>query len=119
MRIIKIFKLKIYIILILLIIHKNIQRIYYIIFYYIIFIYLNTFIVKKLSKKIEENMKHKKKMKTKRIEKDKIDSQSKLKAYEKKKKCIEVFTFQNQKIIDGSSWFLLIYFFKFRILILF
>ena len=44
--IIKIFKLKIYIILILLIIHKNIQRIYY-----IIFIYLITFIVKKLFKK--------------------------------------------------------------------
>ena len=32
-----------------------------------------------------------------------------------KKKCIEVFAFQNQKIIDGSSWFLLIYFSKFRI----
>ena len=43
-------------------------------------------------------------MKTKRIEKDKTDSQSKLKTYEKKKeKYIEVFTFQNQKIIDGSS----------------
>ena len=41
-------------------------------------------------------------MKTKRIERDKTDPQSKLKAYEKKKKCIEVFTFQNQKIIDGS-----------------
>ena len=45
-----------------------------------------------------------KKMKTKRIERDKTDSQSKLKAYEKKKEiCIEVFTFQNQKIIDGSN----------------
>ena len=43
-------------------------------------------------------------MKTKRIETDKTDPQSKLKAYEKKKeKFIEVFTFQNQKIIDGSS----------------
>ena len=42
-------------------------------------------------------------MKTKRIERDKTDSQSKLKAYEKKKKCIQVFIFQNQKIIDGSS----------------
>ena len=42
-------------------------------------------------------------MKAKRIEKDKSDSQSKLKAYEKKKKYIEVFTFQNQKIIDGRS----------------
>ena len=43
-------------------------------------------------------------MKTKRIEKDKTDPQSKIKAYEKKKeKCIEIFTFQNQKIIDGSS----------------
>ena len=43
-------------------------------------------------------------MKTKRIERDKTDLQSKLKVYEKKKeKCIEVFTFQNQKIIDGSS----------------
>ena len=42
-------------------------------------------------------------MKTKRIEKDKTDLQSKLKAYAKKKKCIEVFTFQNQKIIDGST----------------
>ena len=44
------------------------------------------------------------------------DSDSKLKVYEKKKeKCIEVFAFQNQKIIDGSSLFLLIYFSKFRI----
>ena len=42
-------------------------------------------------------------MKTKRIERDKTDPQSKLKAYEKKKKCIEVLTFQNQKIIDDSS----------------
>ena len=42
-------------------------------------------------------------MKTKRIERNKTDPQFKLKAYEKKKKCIEVFTFQNQKIIDGSS----------------
>ena len=43
-------------------------------------------------------------MKTKRIERDKMDPQSKLKAYEKKKeKCIKVLTFQNQKIIDGSS----------------
>ena len=43
-------------------------------------------------------------MKTKRIERDKTDSQFKLKAYKKKKeKCIEVFTFQNQKIIYGSS----------------
>ena len=42
-------------------------------------------------------------MKKKRIKRDKTDSQSKLKAYEKKKKCIEVFTFQNQKIIDDSS----------------
>ena len=43
-------------------------------------------------------------MKTKRIDRDKMDLQSKLKAYEKKKeKCIKVFTFQNQKIIDGSS----------------
>ena len=40
-------------------------------------------------------------MKTKRIKKDKTDSLSKLKAYELK--CIEVFTFQNQKIIDDSS----------------
>ena len=40
----------------------------------------------------------------------------KLKAYEnKKEKCIEVFAFQNRKIIDNSSWFLLIYFSKFRI----
>ena len=55
--IIKIFKLQIYIILILLTTHKNIQKIYY-----IIFIYLITFIVKKLSKKkIKENMKHKEK----------------------------------------------------------
>ena len=43
-------------------------------------------------------------MKTKRIERDKTDLQSKLKVYEKKKeKCIEAFTFQNQKIIDDSS----------------
>ena len=42
-------------------------------------------------------------MKTKRIKKDKMDPQSKLKAYEKKKIYIEVFTFQNQKIIDDSS----------------
>ena len=40
-------------------------------------------------------------MKTKRIERDKTDPQSKLKTYELK--CIEVFTFQNQKIIDGNS----------------
>ena len=40
-------------------------------------------------------------MKTKRIERDKMDPLSRLKAYEKKKKGIEVFTFQNQKIIDG------------------
>ena len=57
MGIIKNFKLKIHKILILLITHKNIQRIYF-----IIFIYLITFIMKKLSKKrIEENMKHKEK----------------------------------------------------------
>ena len=43
-------------------------------------------------------------MKKKRIERDKTNLQSKLKAYEKKKeKCIEVFAFQNQKIINGSS----------------
>ena len=37
-------------------------------------------------------------MKTKRIERNKTDPQSKLKLYEKKKeKCIEVFAFQNQK----------------------
>ena len=43
-------------------------------------------------------MKHKEKMKTKRIERDKTDSQSKLKAYERKKeKCIKVFEFQNQR----------------------
>ena len=69
-RIIKFFKLKIYIILILLTTHKNIQMIYY-----IIFIYLITFIVKKLSKKIiEENMQHKEKDEKKRIEIDKMDS---------------------------------------------
>ena len=40
----------------------------------------------------------------KRIERDKTDPQSKLKAYEKKKeKYIKNFTFQNQKIIDGNS----------------
>ena len=40
----------------------------------------------------------------KRIERDKTDPQSKLKAYEKKKeKCMEVYAFQNQKIIDSSS----------------
>ena len=42
-------------------------------------------------------------MKTKRIERGKTDPQSKLKAYEKKIKCIKVFIFQNQKIIDGIS----------------
>ena len=53
--IIKNFKLKIYIIPILLTIHKIYKG-------YIIFIYLITFIVKKLSKKkIKENMKHKEK----------------------------------------------------------
>ena len=42
-------------------------------------------------------------MKIKKIERDKMDPQSKLKTYEKKKeKCIEIFIFQNQKIIDGS-----------------
>ena len=40
-------------------------------------------------------------MKTKRIERDKTAPLSKLKAYELI--CIEVFTFQNPKIIDGSS----------------
>ena len=55
--IIKIFTLKIYIILILLTIHKNLQRIYY-----ILFIYLITFIMKNLSKKkIKKNMKYKEK----------------------------------------------------------
>ena len=51
-------------------------------------------------------MKHKEKdekKERKRTEKDKMDPQSKLKAYEKKKKCIEVFAFQSQKIIDGGS----------------
>ena len=49
-------------------------------------------------------MKHKEKDEKKRIERDKMNLQSKLKAYEKKKeRCIEVFTFQNQKIIDSSS----------------
>ena len=46
-------------------------------------------------------MKHKEKDENKKIERDKMDLQSKLKTYELK--CIEVFTFQNQKIIDGSS----------------
>ena len=41
--------------------------------------------------------------KRKRIEKDKMDPQFKLKVYEKKKKCIEVFAFQNQKIIDSNN----------------
>ena len=51
-------------------------------------------------------MKHKEKVKTKRIERDKTDTQSKLKAYEKKKeKCIEVLHFKTKKIIDASSWF--------------
>ena len=44
----------------------------------------------------------KKKMK-KKIERDKTDPQSKLKVYEKKKKRIEIFAFENQKIIDSSS----------------
>ena len=35
------------------------------------------------------------------IERDKMNPQSKLKAYELK--CKKVFTFQNQKIIDDSS----------------
>ena len=48
-------------------------------------------------------MKHKDKDEKKRIERDKTNLQSKLKAYEKKKKCIEFFAFQNQKIIDGNS----------------
>ena len=66
--IIKISNLKIYIILIFLTTHKNIQKIYY-----FIFIYLIIFIVKKLSKKIiEENIKYKEKdekklKKTKRL----------------------------------------------------
>ena len=34
----------------------------------------------------------------------------------KRKKNIKIFTFQNQKIIDGNSSFLLIYFSKFKIL---
>ena len=48
-------------------------------------------------------MKYKKKLKKKRkrTERNKTNPQSKLKAYEKK--CIEVFAFQNQKIIDVSS----------------
>ena len=49
-------------------------------------------------------MKYKEKDKKKRIDTDKTDLQSKLKAYEKKKeKNIKNFAFQNQKIIDGSS----------------
>ena len=44
-------------------------------------------------------------MKTKRIEKDKTNSQSKLKTYEKKKnKNVQKFLhFKIKKIIDGSS----------------
>ena len=65
--IIKKFKSKIYIILILLTTHKNIQKIYY-----ILFIYLITFIVKKLSKKIiEETMKHKEKDEKKELKETK------------------------------------------------
>ena len=45
-------------------------------------------------------MKHKEKDE-KKLKETKTDPQSKLKAYELK--YIEVFTFQNQKIIDGSS----------------
>ena len=60
MKIIKIFKLKIYIILILLTTYKKYTK--DILYYIYLFIYLITFIVKKLSKKrIEENMKHKEK----------------------------------------------------------
>ena len=49
-------------------------------------------------------MKHKEKYekrRRKRIEIDKMDPQSKLKAYGKK--IIKVFAFQNQKLIDGSN----------------
>ena len=42
-------------------------------------------------------------MKTKIIKRDKMDSQSKLKAYEKKKNVQKFLHFKNQKIIDGSS----------------
>ena len=71
--------------------------------------------MKKLSKKIEENMKYKEKDENKKNWKRQNGSIVKIKSIWKEKKCIEVFTFQ--KIIDGSSWFLLIYFSKFRILI--
>ena len=53
--IIKNFKVKIYIILILLIIHKNIQRIYY------IYLFNHIHREKSYLKKIKENMKHKEK----------------------------------------------------------
>ena len=59
--------------------------------------------MKKLFKKIiEENIKHKEKdKKEKELKKTRIDPYSKLKAYEKK--CIQFFSFQNQKIINASS----------------
>ena len=54
--------------------------------------------MKKLFKKrIGENMKHKKKIKIKRIKKDKTDLQSKLKAYEKKKKMYRSFYISKSK----------------------
>ena len=64
--------------------------------------------MKKLSKKrIKENMKHKEKDE-KKI--DKYGSIIKIKSIWKEKS-IKVIVFQNQKIIDCNSWFLLIYFF--------
>ena len=51
---------------------------------------------KKLSKKIiEENMKHKEKDEKKELKETKTNPYSKLKTYEKKKKCIKFFAFQN------------------------
>ena len=60
--IIKNFKLKIYIILILLITHKNIQKIYY-----ILFIYLITFIEKNYLRKYETQRKKNKNLQANRL----------------------------------------------------
>ena len=49
-------------------------------------------------------MKHKEKDEKKKLKNTRIDLQSKLKVYKKKKeKYIKKFIFQNQNIIDGSS----------------
>ena len=72
--------------------------------------------MKKLYKKIKENMKYKEKDENKKNWKRQNRFIVQIKS-KWKEKSIKNFAFQNQKIIEGNNWFLLIYFSKFKILI--